>query len=303
VAITGIDVSRHQGAVDFGAVKRAGYDFAIIKATESTSYSYVGWYREHAPKVEAAGLVLGAYHFLRGDRDPAKQARYFVSTVGSFRNRIAVVDVETAANGTKPTGSQVRAFAAEFRRLVPGHVLVIYTGRWYWRDTIGNPTGADIGPLWHSEYETSQAEVNDGPEADSYGGWTACTLWQWTSSGSCPGVAGRCDLNILRRGTLADLTGSTQEDDMPLTKADKGIIKEAVAEQLDAEARRVFGITSYDQVLELTYQYAREAAKNDTAKLAAAIGAELAARGIEVDIDPEAVEAAMRRVFADAATP
>jgi hypothetical protein len=112
-----------------------------------------------------------------------------------------------------------------------------------------------------------------------------------------PGLVGNLDTF-----PWADLFTYAQEDDMPLTTADIPIIKRAVAEQLDAEAKRVFGITSFDQVLELTYQYARDAAKADTAKLAEALGAELAARGVEVDLDPAAVEAAVRRVFADAAT-
>ena len=227
MAITGIDVSRHQGSVDFAAVKRAGHRFAIIKATEGTSYSYVSWYRVHAPKVEAAGLVLGAYHFLRADRDPAGQARYFVQTVGSFRGRVAVVDVETAANDTEPMIGHVRAFAAEFRRLVPGHPLVVYTGRWYWVGVMGDPQdGPSIGPLWHSEYEGTQAEVDDGPEGDDYGGWPGATVWQWTSSGTCPGVAGRCDMNMLLRGSLADLTDT--EDDDVVTPEDRALIADRV---------------------------------------------------------------------------
>lgn len=221
--LSGPDCSRHQGDVNWRAVAAAGHAFAIIKATEGTSYRYTDWWHYNHREVEAAGLVLGAYHFLRSGNGPA-QARFFAATVGSFTGRIAVLDVEKAANGTYPSIGDVREFVAEFRRLVPGHPLVIYTGAWFWKGYLGNPHGADLGPLWHSEYETSAAEVADGPEADRYGGWDGCTIWQWTSSGSCPGVAGRCDLNILRRGSLADLTGSgtaeptttptVQEDDM-----------------------------------------------------------------------------------------
>ena len=226
--LTGPDCSRHQGYVDWTAVARAGHSFAIIKATEGTSYAYTGWYRANAPRVVSAGLTLGAYHFLRTS-DPGAQARYFVDTVGDFKNVIAVVDVETAANGSKPQIHHVRSFADSFHALVPGHPLLVYTGRWYWVGHMGDPHGADIGPLWHSEYETTQAEVNDGPEGANYGGWNGATIWQWTSSGSCPGVAGRCDLNIFygTHDDLAVLAGAKlgggpipksptkEEDDMP----------------------------------------------------------------------------------------
>lgn len=184
MALHGFDVSRHQGEVDFNAYRAAGYHFGIIKCTEGTKYAYIDWFRRHFPKLKASGLVPGVYHFLRAG-EAAAQARYFVSEVnrlGGFNGVLAVLDVETAANGTKPTISDVRAFATEFKRIVPNHTLIIYTGRWYWVGHMGNPRGSDIGPLWHSEYETTQAEINDGPEVDNYGGWSAATIWQYTST-------------------------------------------------------------------------------------------------------------------------
>lgn len=193
--IVGIDVSHHQEQVDWDAVAKAGNTFAFCKATEGVSFVdsqfHFNW-----GEMAGAGLVRGAYHFLRDDSDPVAQARHFVSTVSGFERGIPILDVETGASGaSKPNIHHVRDWVAEFRRLVPSHPLVIYTGKWYWHDTIGNPFGADIGPLWHSEYDTG-AEVDDGPESDVYGGWTACLIWQFTSSGKVPGVSGSCDRNI-----------------------------------------------------------------------------------------------------------
>lgn len=214
MSLTGIDVSRHQGIIDWAAVDRSSHSFAILKATEGTSYSYDSWFKANMPRVRATDLIPGAYHFLRADRDPAAQARYYASVVENFDGMLAVVDVETAANGTKPTINHVKGFAAEFRRLVPGHPLIVYTGRWYWVGVMGDPYGADIGPLWHSEYDTG-AEVDDGPELDNYGGWSKATIWQYTSSGRCPGVQGNCDLNIFYGDRAALLAlARTQGDDM-----------------------------------------------------------------------------------------
>lgn len=193
----GIDVSHHQGRVDWDAVAASGQDFAIVKATEGTTF-VDSQFERNWKEIARVGLVRGAYHFLRDTGDPAVQARHFVSVVGSFSRAVVVLDVETGGTGgsSKPGINHVRAFVREFRRLIPGHPLVIYTGAWYWIDTIGNPFGADIGPLWHSEYDTGSAEITDGPERDSYGGWPGCLIWQFTSSGSVPGVTGNCDRNI-----------------------------------------------------------------------------------------------------------
>ena len=210
MTLTGIDASRHQGTVDWGMVRNAGHSFAFIKATDGIAYKYITWFHLNLPQVKAAGLVPGAYHFLVDHHPGDAQARYYVQEVnraGGFQGVVPVVDIEREADGTTPRIEHLRAFVAEFRRLVPGRPILIYTGRWYWVGVIGNPYGADLGPLWHSEYDgvsPIDEAVANGPELDNYGGWTAATVWQHTSSGSCPGVAGSVDLNLFY-GTAADL--------------------------------------------------------------------------------------------------
>lgn len=213
MTITGPDASRHQGTVNWPKVKGAGHTFAIIKATDGISYRHIAWFRTHFPQVKAAGLVPGAYHFLTV-HDGAAQARYFVGEVnraGGFAGVLAVVDVERNFDGTSPSIATVKAFAAEFQRLTIGHPLIIYTGRWFWVGVLGDPAGAQLGALWHSEYEPTAAEVADGPEGAIYGGWSDWSLWQFTSTGVCPGISGPCDLNVFNgdRAALDALAGVT----------------------------------------------------------------------------------------------
>lgn len=205
--LTGPDVSHHQGAIDWAKVRGAGHTFGWCKATEGTGF-VDSRFQANWRAMAAAGLVRGAYHFLRAESDGRAQARHFLDVVGDLDGSMACLDVETSASGTNPTGAHARAFVDEFRARTGGHPIVIYTGRWYWRDRIGNPAGADLGPLWHSAYSASPGAI--------YGGWPAFTFWQHTSSGSCPGVAGACDLNRFYGDTaaLAALTGHPQEDDM-----------------------------------------------------------------------------------------
>jgi GH25 family lysozyme M1 (1,4-beta-N-acetylmuramidase) len=243
MTIYGIDASHHQGTVDWRAVAGAK-DFAIIKATDGAAYSHTDWYRQNMAKMAATDLIPGAYHFLRTNSSGRDQARFFVETVGDFEGKLAVCDVETGPGDTHPGIRTVNDFATEFARLVPGHPLIIYTGRWYWVGILGDPPGAHLGPLWHSEYETSQAEVADGPESDNYGGWGHCTIWQYTSTGSCPGVGGDCDLNLFHgsRSELLALTGGTDDmtpDELRDELADgetravlKGLIQGAVLDGL-----------------------------------------------------------------------
>lgn len=230
--LTGVDCSRHQGTVDWAKVRAAGHGFAFIKATDGVTYRYVNWFHANAPKVRAAGLTLGAYHFLLDHHPGAAQARYYIAEVnkaGGFAGVVPIVDIEREADGTTPRAEHLRDFVFEFRRLVPGRPILIYTGKWYWVGVLGNPYGGNnLGPLWHSEYDgisPIDENVANGPELDAYGGWDECLVWQHTSSGTCPGVSTRCDLNIFYgdHAQLAALAGAgapatpvpePKEDDM-----------------------------------------------------------------------------------------
>ena len=222
--LTGIDASRHQGVIDWTKVAGASHSFAFLKATDGVAYRWVDWFHSNLPKVRAAGLVPGAYHFLLDHHPGAAQARYYVAEVnkaGGFAGVVPVVDIEREADGTTPRESHLRDFVAEFRRLIPGRPILIYTGRWYWVGVLGNPPGSDLGPLWHSEYDgltPIDFDVANGPELERYGGWTDATVWQHTSSGTCPGVSGVCDLNLFYgdRAALLALAGAGSQPAAPV---------------------------------------------------------------------------------------
>jgi len=216
MTLSGIDVSHHQGSIDWAQVAGSGRTWAFAKATEGVSLRDPRFAQNWAGMARV-GLIRGAYHFLSPTSDPAAQARAFVNVTGNPNGSLCALDVETTASGGHPTSAQAHAFTAEFRRLTGGHPLLVYTGRWYWRDILKDPHGADIGPLWHSAYSGSPGAL--------YGGWDRFTMWQYTSSGICPGVAGHCDLNhffgdraalLALTGTVAPPPSPEEEADMPL---------------------------------------------------------------------------------------
>lgn len=227
MTLTGPDASWHQGTINWQSVRNAGMDFAIIKATEGTSYTHTDWFETNWPRVHASGLVPGAYHFLRANQSPAQQADYFVNTVGDFNGVLACLDVETGADGGHPTSQNAHDFALRFNQRVPNHPLIVYTGRWYWVGVLGNPLdGATIGPLWHSAYTATPGST--------YGGWPKFTFWQYTSSGTCPGIPSPCDLNQFF-GTNSDLLALTGgEEDMPLDDNDKKWLSAEMYKQANA---------------------------------------------------------------------
>lgn len=96
--VKGIDVSHHNGNIDFRKVAADSVDFVIIKATEGVDFSDSCMIRNYRGAVDA-GLRVGFYHFFRFDRGGVRQGRHFMARVQDLPADLPlVIDVETAHN-------------------------------------------------------------------------------------------------------------------------------------------------------------------------------------------------------------
>ena len=90
----GIDLSHWNQVNDWDAIRKAGFEFCFIKATEGT-YFLDNTYKARKDKVRKAGMLLGAYHFA-GATDPVKEADWFLENVGDLQSgEIVILDYET----------------------------------------------------------------------------------------------------------------------------------------------------------------------------------------------------------------
>jgi len=195
--VQGIDVSAYQPNTDWAQVAGAGKKFAIIKATEGTGYVNSYFARDWAG-AKAAGLIRGAYHFFHPGTDPTAQADHFVNTVGA----LGVGDLPMMLDLEVTDGLGPAAVAASMRTFLDrvharsGRVPIIYTGYYFWTGSVGNPGGYGGYPLVMAAYVSGCPLIPNE--------WSKFTMWQYSSSGSVPGVSGRVDLDEFN-GTLADL--------------------------------------------------------------------------------------------------
>lgn len=193
--LDGIDVSHYQGSINWSSVKASGVVFAFAKATEGSTYTDPN-FSTNWPRMKSAGLVRGAYHYGRPGTDAVAQARHFVNVVNPTSGDLQMVlDLETT-DGRSPAQvwAWTQAFIAEIKRLT-GRPGIIYTGYYFWRDNVGNPSNNLDCPLWIASY-------NPAPTVPS--AWPYWTFWQYTSSGSVPGIAGNVDLDYFN-GSLTSL--------------------------------------------------------------------------------------------------
>lgn len=194
--VHGIDVSHHQGTIDWQAVKATETQnypirFVFMKATEGGDYKDRR-FAENFREAREAGLVRGAYHFYNPNTDPIRQADFFISQVTLEKGDLApVLDIER-----KPRNkAQLQADLIKFLNRLEQHYGVrpiIYTSYRYMERYLDSPEFARY-PLWIAHYYV---------EALSYeGSWQ---FWQHTDYGTVPGITESVDLNVFN-GSLSEL--------------------------------------------------------------------------------------------------
>lgn len=227
MTLFGVDVSHHQGPIDWWTAARSGLSFAWCKASEGIGFTdpSLRWNLAGAQK---AGLVPGAYHFLNGAHSGAEQAAAFLATLEDAdapAELLCGLDVEFAS--VRPTRRHVVDFAAAFAREHPERVLIAYTGATFWRILTNNLDGPAHGlALWDAGTGNRPdayvpgtgtiahlwAEVSTRGWA-GYGGWDPehRAFLQFSASARVPGIRGNVDADAFF-GTLSDLQAFTGKD-------------------------------------------------------------------------------------------
>ncbi len=198
--VLGIDVSDNVGEVDWGRVVAAGYAYAFVKATDGVHYSRVGYFLENWPKMKAAGILRGAYHFYESGDGPEAQADYFASVLeragGLEKGDLPpVLDFERATSG-----ANVLKFLQRLEDKT-GRTPIIYVNESFANSYLSDPAFASY-PLWIAEYGVTSPKV---PRTWSAAGKT-WTFWQNSESGTVPGVPGSGETDLDQfNGSESDL--------------------------------------------------------------------------------------------------
>ena len=107
-----------------------------------------------------------------------------------------------AAGPGEPEAIQVLALEAlGSLKAKTGRPCLMYTGFYFWRDSVGNPLNNLNCPLWIAAYTNSATPYI--PPA-----WSTWSFWQYTSSGNIPGIAGNVDRDYFN-GSLTQLKALT----------------------------------------------------------------------------------------------
>jgi lysozyme len=212
--LNGVDVSSFQhpssAAINWASVHGAGYDFAAIKATEG-NYYVNPYYAGDAAAATAAGMYVAAYHFANPpDSTGTAQADYAVKNAGAYHvgghYLPLVLDLEydpyssNQCYGLSPAQmvSWISDFMTEAKTLT-GAAPIIYTPAGWWNTCTASSTAFGKDVLWVPAYSA-------GTPGTLPTGWSSWTMWQYTSSGTVPGISGSVDLDYFSGGPQVQQT-------------------------------------------------------------------------------------------------
>jgi lysozyme len=187
-----IDVSHHNGNIDWKKVAADGVKGAYIKLTEGTTYLDDQSYKNYLG-AKNAGIRVGFYCFAHCTNDPKKEVDFFLKKLGKMKADLPhCLDLETAKGLSK---AQVSAFGLEWLNYMErktGIIPILYTGYQFAETYFTAALGKY--PLWVARYSGSNRTGGmKNPGTSKI--WSKWSMFQYTDSGKVNGIGGNVDIN------------------------------------------------------------------------------------------------------------
>lgn len=187
--IYGIDLSHHQGDIDWSSVKHAeGHriEFVYIKATEGATYQDP-LYAFNFKEAKKNGLNVGSYHYFRTTSTVANQLANFMKTAPKDQQTlIPMVDIEDIGSWTVGAFNDSLALFLAGIETEYGSKPILYTTQRFYNSFLQNRYTD-----YHfciGRYGANEPELLDGNP------WT---IWQFSEGGQAKGIPKPVDLDVL----------------------------------------------------------------------------------------------------------
>lgn len=191
----GIDVSEHQGVIDWETV--AGQvDFAIIRlgyrGYTSGNITMDAYYSANMAGASEFGVPVGVYFYSQATtyEEGVEEANYVLSQLGDYALSYPIVldredPMAEDARTNDLSAEQHTQAALGFLETIKasGHSAMMYTNRMYYALYLDLEQIYQY-PVWFAQY----ADEPDWPYEFS--------IWQYTENGEIPGISGPVDLNL-----------------------------------------------------------------------------------------------------------
>ena len=194
-SVLGIDVSFWQGNIDWNRVKEAGVEFAIIRAgwrgSEEGVLAEDDFAQANYAGAKKAGVKVGAYFFSQAIsiQEAVEEANYLLEIIDGWEVDMPIVydwefvgaDSRTSKMDARTLTDCTKAFCETID--AAGYTPMIYFNADQSYASVYLEELTDYG-FWLAQYDTV---LNYPYKID---------MWQYTETGSVPGIDGNVDINL-----------------------------------------------------------------------------------------------------------
>lgn len=206
--IPGIDVSHHQGEIDWQQVAASGVRFAFIRV----GYRTYGDGTIHADSyaqanyqgAKDAGIKVGVYFFSQATNalEAMEEAGWTMDAIAQWELDLPVVyDWEIPAEDARTkdvSAGQLTAYTRVFNRILErgGYRTMLYFNRHHAAERLYLHRLTDV-PCWFAMYSQEMSYPYE------------FAIWQYSQTGQVPGIAGNVDLNLMLPGAFPEVFPET----------------------------------------------------------------------------------------------
>ena len=201
----GIDVSKHNGSIDWEQVKKSGIQFAIIRAGYR-GYGEAGnmvedpYFVQNMNGAIANGIKVGVYYFSQAItvEEAIQEAEATLRMIqdNGFADKLSlpiVIDTEAAGGRADSMTKEqrttvVKAFCERIKQA--GYTPMVYANKSWLKNNL-IMSELEQYEVWVAHYVKTDDPINNPTDYDG-----RFEIWQYTSEGSVPGVSGNVDIDI-----------------------------------------------------------------------------------------------------------
>lgn len=216
----GIDVSKHQGIINWNQVKASGIEFAILRIGYGMydNQKDVQFENNYNGAVNN-GIPVGVYtySYAKSVDEAKREADCVIKWLNGRKLQLPVYfDIEDDSQknlGRNTLNEMCKAFCNKIEQA--GYWAGIYSNK-YWATSI--ISGAELGKrytYWIAQYSSSCTYTGD------------YAIWQYSSSGKVNGINGNVDMNKMVKDIIQG--GSSKPSPAPTKKSNEEIAREVIS--------------------------------------------------------------------------
>lgn len=200
----GIDVSQHQGVINWDKVKNSGIEFAILRLGwigNKNNHTLDTYFEKNYTEAKRVGIPVGVYiyNYSNSIDNIKKGANWTIEKLkGKSLDLPVYIDMEDAS--ICGLGKDVLTnMSIEFNTIIEkaGYWAGVYANKNWFMNYLNKDTLGSKYTLWVAQYSSACNLVVANKD-----------IWQYTSSGKVDGISGNVDMNIMYRDLMTEIKGA-----------------------------------------------------------------------------------------------